>query len=112
MNNKLNIFSSLGVVSSLLAIGLWISFLLNNPYKNQDSGVIGYIIVGLMLALSGTALWSSLYGRYAMLFTIFLLSFIPVGVYLLLTPSIYLWIGIANIGYLLSAIGLYIVDKK
>lgn len=88
-------------------IVLWSAFLVRGALGEFGAHWPGYLIVGAMMLLSVLAGWCSLRGKAVLLAIVFLVSFFPVGLYLLLTPSIESVIGVVDLLYLLGAIGLY-----
>lgn len=61
-------------------------------------------LTGLLAVVAAVA---SIVGSPGGLLIVFLLSFFPVGLYLLGAPSIFKWVGVAELGYLASATALY-----
>ena len=94
----------IAVVSTITVVTLVGIFLFNNPYStagvNRDTQWIMTGLVVLSLIASGAA-WKK---RILILTVCFVVSFVPLGFYLLLTPGIFALIGVAHLGFLLSAL--------
>lgn len=106
MNNKqgarlIRLGQCLGVVCGLVASGLHIRLLVPLVNSSNDQAVI------IQLAMVGVALLAG-YGAVAprpnVLLLAFVVSFVPIGFYLLTTPSIFRVVGVANIGYAVAGI--------
>jgi hypothetical protein len=97
---------TLGVLSTVGAILLWIVFALFNP-----NGTIGLtpetmVVVFLMVALASTGLAASLFHRPWLLLLAAVASFVPVGLYTLGTNGVFRWIGALNLMMLAGALML------
>ena len=94
----------IAVVSAITVVTLVGIFLFNNPYStagvNRDTQWIMTGLVVLSLIAIGAA-WKK---RILILIVCFVVSFVPLGFYLLLTPGIFALIGVAHLGFLLSAL--------
>ena len=95
-----------GVAGGTLAITLWLLFL--NQVVLGGRGEGNPWIAGLMLALAMGATVAAWLGRPALLLISFALSFVPVGLYLLGTPSVYSGIGLANLLYLAGSVLIFL----
>jgi hypothetical protein len=97
-----------GLLAALSAIALYAVLVFFNPYVSSPgqggTDVTTHVVVALMVVLALTAAWASLYGRPLVLVLTFLLSFVPFGLYMLGTPGVFLWIGVADLLYLLAAL--------
>ncbi|HVN53871.1 MAG TPA: hypothetical protein VMT46_06030 [Anaerolineaceae bacterium] len=95
---------AIGVIASIAAIILWIEFIITiqqNPLiVTRETWLIG--IVMIILAVAGGA--TALAGRPFGMILVFVVSFFPVGVYLLGVPSIFRLIGIADLFWLMAGI--------
>ena len=100
-------FKAVGILTSIVSLFFWGGFLLNNPYKAQGGSEIGLAIIGLMMLFSILAGWAAWKGKVMWLTIAFVGSFFPVGLYVLGTPEIWRWIGLMNLLYVVSAIGIY-----
>jgi len=112
MPRQLNWFGYLGVAAAIVTMLLWVMLVLTEPFGFDEAKWIGMLIIATMLGLSFLAAWSSIKERIFWLCIAFLVSFFPVGLYLLFTPSMSKWIGIGNLMYLISAIGMYVQTRK
>jgi len=94
----------IAVVSATTVITLVGIFLFNNPYSTagMNRGT-QWIMTGLVV-LSLIAIGAALKKRILILTVCFVVSFAPLGFYLLLTPGIFALIGVAHLGFLLSAL--------
>jgi len=86
---------------------LWTLFLFKHHADKDQQGWGTYAIAGTMMALSIISCWAVCQRKLAYLFISFAVSFIPVGLYLLLVPSLFRLIGLAGLFYLFAAIFLY-----
>ena len=91
-----------GVAGGILAITLWLLFLSQVVFGEGGEG--NPWVAGLMLALAMGATVGGWLGRPVVLLISFALSFVPVGLYLLGTPSVYSGIGLANLLYVAGAV--------
>jgi len=107
-----NWFVYLGVMASVVTMLSWVMFVLTEPYGHDEAEWIGFLIIAAMFGFSFLAAWSSITKRIFWLCVAFLISFFPVGLYMLLTPGMGKWIGIGNLVYLVSAIGMYCSTDK
>lgn len=78
-------------------------FLFNNPYASGGMNRGTQWTMTALVVLSIFAVGAAWKTRPRSLLIYFLISFIPVGFYLLLTPGIFALIGAAQLGFLLSA---------
>lgn len=93
----------LGVVSSASSAVLWVVFLLN-PYGGQG-GTLGTALVGcLMIVLAIVGIVASIQVRSLLLAVVAVISFMPVGLYMLGSPAVWKWIGVSEIVMFLAAI--------
>ena len=99
--NRYQLAKGLGVAAAGAMIVLWVVFLFFNPY---DGGFrVGLVAEGMLLC-AVVALMACLHGSRGWMVALFVVSFVPVGLYLLGTPGVFLWIGVANLLYLASAV--------
>jgi len=103
-----NVARILTALTALMVISLVGTFLFNNPYvtaginRGTQWTMYGLLVLSI---LAVDAAWKSRPRRLSICFVI---SFVPVGFYLLLTPGIFALIGVAHLGFLLSALLLAI----
>ena len=97
-----------------MSCSLWLVLFFINPYVKSGAESIESPITApgvLMAAFSLVAAWASIKGRLFLLFAVSAVSFLPMGVYLLGSPSIFKWIGVMNIVCLLSAISMFAMRR-
>ena len=99
-----NFGKSVGIVSSTAAVVLWISFAYANYLYPDDVSTPTWITIGVMVLLSISGLCASLAKKPLLMILVFLVSFFPVGLYLLGVPSIFRLIGITNVLFLVSSL--------
>ncbi len=97
---------SVGLVGAFSTAVLWLVFVFFNPYLSPDQAPDPgpYVMGAMMVLLSVAAAWAVLKLRTGILFLAFAASFVPVGFYVLLTPSIFKWIGVCNLLYLVAGL--------
>jgi hypothetical protein len=90
-----------GVVCGTAAFVLWAIFLFWNPYRAPDaqSALVPLVMSVLIICGVGAALLRAPWGMLG-----FGLATLPIGLYLLLSPGLFKFIGVANIGFVLTAI--------
>lgn len=93
----------LGVVSSASSAVLWGVFL-TNPYKGQGGTTGTWLIAFLMIGLAVWGVAASIKTRALWLAIAAVVSFVPIGLYVAMTPSVFKWIGLFNALMLLAAI--------
>jgi hypothetical protein len=97
-----------GLVAALSAVALYAVLVFFNPYVSSPgqggADVVTHVVVALMVVLALTAAWASLYGKPLVLVLVFVPSFVPFGLYMLGTPGVFFWIGVANLLYLFAAL--------
>jgi len=94
----------IAAASALTVVTLVGVFLFDNPYSvagtNRGTQWIMTVLVVLSL-VAASAAWQ----QKTLIVTIcFAVSFVPVGFYLLITPGIFALVGVAHLGFLLSAL--------
>lgn len=94
-----------GAFSAAVVLGLTAIFFLRNPYS-PEALTGGTLLMGLMALLAFIAGASALTKRPGPLLFVFVFSFVPVGTYLIVTPGVFRWIGVADLGYLVAAVCL------
>ena len=91
-----------GVVAAAAAAILWVVFLFHNPYSAPAEGRI-LLFGSLMLLASALSAVAAALGAHLAMYLLFVLSFLPVGFYVMLGPGIFQAIGWLNLAYLASA---------
>lgn len=95
-----------GIAGGMVAVALWGRFV-GNVLTNADGGG-SPMVAGVMSLLAVLAIGAAWFERPVGLVVVFVMSFVPVGLYLLGTPSLYSGIGIANLLYLVAAALLWL----
>ncbi len=99
---------SIGTVCGVTCAALSAVFVFANPYgpmSIHEAGVWVAIVpcLGVCGALAAVA---AVRRRPRALLILFLLSFVPFGLYLSLTPGIFKWMGASHLGYLAASLVL------
>jgi hypothetical protein len=104
--------SKLYTISAILwasTFGLWIILWFFNPYSQTDTITIPGVII---LLLASTGVISSYLRKPILLLSLALISFFPIGFYLMGTPGIFALIGILNLlAIILAAVILFRANK-
>ena len=108
----LQIVRLIGLTGAGLSLFLYSWFVFFNPYSDQGLNSEVYSVAILMSLLALLAGWAAFKFKPGWLLAAFLLSFFPVGLYLLGTPGIFRWIGVANLLYLLAGLNLILYRRK
>jgi hypothetical protein len=100
---------AMGVVCGAAAFILWAIFLFWNPYRAPDvqSALIPAVMSVLVLCGIGAALLRAPWGML-----VFGAAALPIGLYVLLTPGIFKFIGVATIGFVLAALCAVAAARK
>jgi len=83
---------------------LWWVLLYANPYGTKGVTAGTFVVGWLMIALAVGGAVACLAVRPAWLFGVFVLSFVPVGFYLVGAPGLFRWIAILDVLILLIAV--------
>jgi hypothetical protein len=102
----LQIIRLIGLTGAGLTLLLYGGFVFFNPYSDQRLAPDVYGVAIFMSLLALLAGWAALKSKPGWLLVAFLLSFFPVGLYLLGTPGLFRWIGVGNLLYLLAGLSL------
>ena len=102
---------TLGILSTIPVILLWIVFTFFNPNGTLGLGLDTMLVVFFMVTLASTALAASLFNRPWLLLLAAVASFVPVGLYTLGTIGVFRWIGALNLMTLSAAIML-LMDRR
>ena len=93
---------ALGTLAALGAGVLWAIFLFRNPYASAAEGPT--LLFGrLMILASLIGLVAAARGAHLAMYLLFVVSFVPVGFYVMLGPGIFQAIGWLNLAYLAAA---------
>ncbi len=99
-----------GIFSAAAAVIFWAIFAVKNQlYPDLITGD-AWMKTLVMLLIAAAGLLAAVWQEARLMILIFLLSFFPVGLSLLGTPSIFRLIGIADLLFLLS--GLLLLSRK
>lgn len=92
-----------GIVSGSLACLLWMAALWD-PASTFSFNPASMLVVFLMMLAAILVVIASLKGHSTMLMVLFVVSFLPIGLYVIGVPHWIRWVGLANIGYLAAAL--------
>ena len=99
-----NLARLIATASALTVVTLVGIYLFDNPYSVADINRSTQWIMTILVVMSLVAA-SAAWQQKTLIVTIcFATSFVPVGLYLLLTPGIFALLGVAHLGFLLSAL--------
>ena len=96
----------IGFLASGATLVLWAVFLFANPYSSEgiSSESDTYAVAAVMVALAAAAFVAAWKVKPILMFLVFGLSLLPVGLYLFGTPGIFRWVGVCNFLFLPSGI--------
>jgi len=97
-----------GAAACLATLALWGIMNFANPYGAQGANPGSFLVALGMMLLAVMGLWAAWQARPYPLLAAGLVSFAPVGLYLLGTPGLFRWIGVFNLIGLLSAVGMLV----
>lgn len=98
---------ALGALACSGAVALWLVFLFANPHGQGGRTAGTFFVAGTMIALAAAGAAASIAGEPLWMGVVAAVSFCPVGFYVLLTPSVFLWIGVCNLLLLVTAVFLH-----
>jgi hypothetical protein len=98
----------IGLAGAVLTLVLYGVLLFANPYSGQGIGEDTYVVATAMGLLAPLVIWAALTLKPLVILGAFVVSFFPVGLYTLGTPGLFRWIGVANLLYLVSGIGIWL----
>ena len=93
--------SALGLIAGIVSILLWVILNLLNPYSSQTSGGTTLITFVMLVLPACVAITSSLRSKKVFMLIAFI-WFLPLSLYLLMTPGIFLLFGFTSFTYLIS----------
>lgn len=102
----LRISRAVAVAAALGCIALWSTFVWFNPYApsyHPASRLIAFFMI-LLWAVAILLLSRDLF-RWA--YVAFVVAFVPIGLYLLATPGVFLWIGVLTLVFLFATATLH-----
>lgn len=94
------------------AAALWMIFLFANPHGQGGWTAGTPFVAGTMIALTAAGVVASIAGEPLWMGVVSAVSLCPVGFYLLLTPSVFLWIGVCNLILLVAAVLLHRAQRR
>ncbi|CAM3271725.1 hypothetical protein FITA111629_13945 [Filibacter tadaridae] len=95
--------SSIGLMAGVLSIIPWIIFSFFNPYLNQVEGGTILLTFGMLVLPSCLAIASFLLSKKVLMLIAFAWS-LPISLYLLMAPGVFLLFGVTSFSYLISFI--------
>ena len=98
-----------GILAAVLVFSFWLFFVRYNPFGDMGASPAAFGQVLLMLVLSLAAMLAALRTKPLMMLTVFALSLIPFGMYILTVPGLR-WAGLLNGLFLLS--GLFMLKGQ
>lgn len=96
----------IALASGLAIVALVTVFLVRNPYDPDGINAGSRLVMIGIFLLAWVSMLAAWYQKLIVLVASFALAFVP-GAYLLLTPGIFSFIGVAQLGFLLAAILIY-----
>jgi hypothetical protein len=78
-----------------------------------NGGITGgtYVVGAIMMLLALLAAWGTLTAKPLLLIIAFVGSFVPVGLYMLGAPSIFVLVGVANLLYLFVGVLIFLEQR-
>ena len=101
----------IGAASGVAACGLWL-WVLGTPQDTFFLSAVHIAVGVLMMLLATFAVIASLRGHGLVLVVMFIMSFFPVGGYLLGVPHWLRWIGVSNLGFLVAGLMIMYSTRK
>lgn len=92
----------IALLTGLVIFALVVIFLVRNPYDAEGITTSSRLVMIGIFLLAWVSMLAAWYEKLVILIVSFVIAFIP-GFYLLLTPGIFAFIGVAQVGFLLSA---------
>ncbi len=102
----------MGSTACTLAFLLWLILWFDNPYTTEEPGEIITSPGVLMVLFCIAGFVAAIKSKPMIMLIVSLLSFCPIGWYMLASPGIFNWIGWLNIVYFFSAIGMFCRYKR
>ena len=94
----------IGLLGATASATLRFVFLVSNPAGEGGATDATHAVVALMVTLAMLGIVAAWKARPYLMIAVFVLSFLPMGLYLLGTPGMYRWIGVFDFLYLVSGI--------
>ncbi|MBI5305386.1 MAG: hypothetical protein HY868_24870 [Chloroflexi bacterium] len=98
----------IGALAVVLAIALWTSLIFVNPFGETGITDQTWLVSGAMILLCIVGLGGVISARPLLVALVAVLSFLPIGVYMLGVPSFYRLIGVSNLTLLLAGLLMWI----
>jgi len=109
----LGILRLLGLITSTTVVILYIVYALLNPYNGEALIPEAYLLVLVLILLACVYAWASLRIKPLLMLIVSTISSLPVGIYLLLTPGIFRYIGIGNlICVVIAILAMFLVRRN
>lgn len=106
-----NHVSIIGLVSGILSILLWVLLVFFNPYSNEID-VRTMLITLVCLVIPAIIAILSFYMSKKVLMLVAFIWSLPLSLYLIMTPGVFLLFGFTSLAYLLSYILMMVFKPK
>lgn len=93
----------IGTAAAFGAMALWLVFLFRNPYAPPAEGRV-LTFGGLMMLSTLVSAAAAMLGAHLAMYLLFVVSFFPVGAYIMFGPGLFSAIGWLNLVYLAGAV--------
>lgn len=92
-----------GVVAGVLSCLLWMAAMWDpaSPFSLKPASML---VVFLMILIAILAVIAAIKGNGAMLLVLFVVAFLPIGLYVIGVPHWIRWVGLTNLGYLIAGL--------
>lgn len=94
---------AVAVVAAIGCLCLWGVFLWSNPYR-AVYGIGARVVASTMMVCWVGGLVATYLERFRWALIVFVVTFFPVGLYLLGTPGVFAWIGVLTLVYLAATV--------
>ncbi len=98
-----------GIAAGTVAIALWMMFAARIFTTGNNTGLL---VALTMIAVAIAAIGGSIADSPGIVLIAFAVSFVPVGLYMLGSPSVFAGIGLANLLYFVSAALLWMARRS
>lgn len=93
----------IGAVAGALSCLLWMATLWD-PASPFSFSPASFVVVFWMILIAIIAVIASIKGNSTMLLVMFVVAFLPIGLYVIAVPHWIRWVGLANLGYLIAGL--------
>jgi len=93
----------IGMISGAVSCLLWTATIWD-PAAGFTLSTASFAVVLLMLLIGAVVVVASIKANSTMLLVLFVVAFLPVGLYLIGVPYWIRWVGLSNLGYLLAGL--------